>query len=434
MPDQITKHTPAVEAIMSNITADSTTVALAGEVPLEKKVAENLPDESLETQGTEPVSSPINPIPTSEGPSDPIKLAPGEPVPDPSTVTSDTVSSTVHDDITLAGTADDSQQKFSVNPIPATAGGGNPIKLAPGEKVPDASEITTNTVNSTVRTDKESYENSDAIGAPPVLPPASTSDASPFTLTVGPESTTAQLAGQVPLEPKQVAVPDIVKESQEAAGVDPEASAIPEEIREKSAVEKELLSEVPEAPVTSDDSTVAAESATAAESSANGGIAPSVPEPVKESIVESGQSPEAAAYSEPVEEKKAVEKELLPEVKPDGITKEPAPDTTDSAATLSPPEASKEPESRDISPTTVPGSHAQPVPAVTTGGASTTTDKTSTAAETPTTPTTSATPSASKAAEGESPASPVTTDKKKKRFSILGKLKEKFSDKHKDKN
>jgi hypothetical protein len=453
---------------MSNVTPESTTVALAGEVPLENKVAADLPGAFPETPGTEPASFSVNPIPASEGLGNPIKLAPGEPVPDPSTLTSNTVESTVHDDLTLANTADDSQQKFSVNPIPATAGGGNPIKLAPGEKVPDPSEITANTVASTVRTDKESYENGDALGAPPVLPPvvtpeaereekgtgvldlppisknmipesslpigaegAGTFDGNPLIQSVGPQSTTAQLAAQVPLEPKPTE-PEAVKESQESAGVDPEVSAVPEEVHTKSAVEEELPSAVPEAPVTSNDTAVAAkdevvEVTRLGGSDANGAVAPAVPEFVKESIVESGQSPEAAAYSEPIEEKKAVEKELLSEVKPEDSTGEPAPKIADSAAALSPPETPKEPESRDISPTTVPDSHTQTVPSITT-------DKTSTVPETSTTPATPATPSSSKAVDGQSPASPVATEKKKKRLSIFGKLKEKFSDKHKDKN
>ncbi len=40
----------------------------------------------------------------------------------------------------------------------------------------------------------------------------------------------------------------MVKESQEEAKVDPEASAVAEEVKEKAAVEEELLETVPEAP------------------------------------------------------------------------------------------------------------------------------------------------------------------------------------------
>ena len=232
----------------------------------------------------------------------------------------------------------------------------------------------------------------------------------------------------------------MVKESQEEADVDPEASAVPEEVREKSEMEKELLSQVPEAPTTSDDTTTAVKSAgatvaetgaavgaaalavggaaaayasTAKDKAAEGlaqasntetaqtatsyvtsakdkvaeatGLGTSsaqatsdvTPEVVKESIAESGQSPEAAAYAEPVAEKSAMEKELLSEVKQENSTGEPAPKMEETKALSPPPHT----DSRDISPTTVPGSHkpmaTEPAaePAVTTGVASATTEK-----------------------------------------------------------
>jgi hypothetical protein len=121
----------------------------------------------------------------------------------------------------------DENQTFSVNPIPATAGLGNPIQLAPGEPVPDPSTLTSNTVASTVKLDEASYNNADAdvataagpaggdmMSVPPVqkgmipessLPmgagPAGDGNVGPFISSVGEGSTTAQLAGQVPLEP-----------------------------------------------------------------------------------------------------------------------------------------------------------------------------------------------------------------------------------------
>ena len=53
-----------------------------------------------------------------------------------------------------------------VNPLPATAGIGNPVQLAPGEKVPDPSTLTDNTVQSTARTDKAAYAAGGAAYAP----------------------------------------------------------------------------------------------------------------------------------------------------------------------------------------------------------------------------------------------------------------------------
>jgi hypothetical protein len=526
-PDRITKHTPATAGIMSSAAPISTTYELAKDVPLEKSASSGVPGGFPETPDTEPAAFSVNPIPATAGAGNPISLAPGEKVPDPSTITSNNVSSAVHDDISLAKGADEPEQTFSVAPIPATAGAGNPVHLGAGEPVPSHSEITANTVDSTVRTDKESYEKADA-GAPvlpPVvtpdaerkgkgtgvldLPPVSkniipesslpmgvagigTFDAGPTIQSAGANSTTAQMRANVPLEEKSE-VPEVVKESQEEAGIAPEASGVPEEVQEKSEVEKELLSKVPEAPATSDDTTTAAKSAgaTVAEAGAAVGaaafavgdaaaayastakdkaaeaIAPAsntepaqtatsyvtsakdkvaeatglgtpsaqattdvTPEVVKESIEESGQSPEAAAYAEPVAEKSAMEKELLSEVKEENSTGEPAP-KIEETKTLSPPPAT---ESRDISPTTVPGSHkpmptgpaAEPAaePAVTTGVASATTEEKSTAApNTPSKPT-PASPAAGSSAAAEA--------KKNKRRSFFGRIKDRFSDKKKE--
>jgi hypothetical protein len=323
--DRIKKHThtPAAAAIMSGVTPNSTTAALAKDVPKENGTSSALPGAFPETPATEPESFSINPIPASAGNGNPITLAPGEAVPHPSTINGNTIASGVHDDEELKAADLAKEPTFSVNPIPATAGGGNPITLAPGEPVPNPSTITGNTVASTVRTDKESYEKSGGLGTAPFLPPVvtpeaeraakgtgvldlpSTSkgglipesslamgeggagnyDASPTIQSVGPgattaalagavplekdikgkdtatiqsvgpSATTAALAGTVPLEKKESSVPDLVKESQKAAHFPPEASAVPEEVEEKKEVERELLSGVPLAPVTSDDTT-----------------------------------------------------------------------------------------------------------------------------------------------------------------------------------
>ncbi|OTB07069.1 carbohydrate-binding module family 48 protein [Hypoxylon sp. CI-4A] len=332
-PERIIAEEPATAIIMNSITPESTTAALAAEVPLEKKKNEELPGTFPETPAAE---------------------------------------------LDKAG-------DFSVNPLPATAGAVNPITLAPGEKIPEglAAESTT----SNVKLDPESYEKSDTLpgGAPALFSSAA------------PESTTAALAASAPLETKAPVVPEVVKESQEKAHVDPEASAVPAEVEEKAAVESELLEKVKEAPTTSEgtagqgtektekvvDASEAAASvaaaatalggaaiagavaakdiavekatdaATAAQTSATeaatnlpdsvkeklpesvqnaiGGttkeetreeVSPEVPAEVKESIAEAGKAPEAAANTEAVEDKKAVEAELLKEVKPVDADKE----------------------------------------------------------------------------------------------------------------
>lgn len=286
------------------------------------------------------------------------------------------------------------EKEVKINPLPAADGAVNPVKLAPGEKIPE--HLTAQDVNSNVRLDKESYEKSDAIpGIFTALPIVGGTMIPESSLPMGggkedvtinsaaPTSTTAALAAGVPLE--QPKVPEAVKESQEMAGVEPGASGISEQVREKEQVEEELKETVPEAPSTSEGTagtgteksegdktltemaTAAAASAVAAGGAAlaavivtkdkavehAGGptthvpdsveeqpytpvqdetastnqegereevppeeVSPAVPAEVKESIAEAGEEPEAAANTAAVEEKKAVESELLGKVKP----------------------------------------------------------------------------------------------------------------------
>lgn len=230
----------------------------------------------------------VAPIPASEGAGNPIQLAAGEKVPESSTINDNTVSSQVHDDPELKSSAEDSEQTFGVAPIPATGGIGNPVQLEPGEKVPDPSTFTGNTINSNVKLDKESYEKSDS-GAPVLPPPLSpqseleaggasifglgpqtsnmipessmpigkdmpadigAQDTGPAISSVAPTSTTNELAGQQPIESREP--PAIVTDSQQQAQVDPEAAASPRALQEKDEMESELHSKVPEAPATSE--------------------------------------------------------------------------------------------------------------------------------------------------------------------------------------
>jgi hypothetical protein len=481
---------------MSSVTPSSTTAALAGQVPKEgsKEVSSGLPGTFPETPATEPSDFSVNPIPKTDGPGNPIKLAPGEKVPDASTLTGNTISSTV---------GRDEPETFSVNPIPASSGAGNPIHLAPGEKVPDPSTISGNTVNNTVSLDKESYERGETgasafssgtsnsvgdsalgggmFGVPPVtknmIPESSLpmgsgavgeTDPGVTIQSAGPQSTTAALAGQVPLEPR---VPAVVKESQKEAHVDPEASASSEAVKEKSEVEQELKKVVPEEPAATESGFSAGKIAgavtggAAAAGAAIAGTAylakdkavdatksidPStahtsvVPDVVKDSIAKAHISPEASANPEAVKEKDAMEAELEKKVKVSNATGEPAPTPGPagglSETALSSPEpltSSSEPKlnapataaattpaqkdlatpstptkptiSRDVSPKggpAVPSSSADVPP---TTPAKTTTDI----------------PASTKATEADSVAGTPDTkaEKKKKRHSILHKLK-----------
>lgn len=320
--------------------------------------------------------------------------------------------------------ANEEDKTVSVNPLPAAPGAVNPITLEPGEKIPQG--VAAQGVNDNVKLDKESYEKSDALPGvvatdlPPVskntipessLPITSNKDAT--INTVGPGATTAALAGQVPLESKDAKVPEVVKESQEKAGVAPEASAVPEEVKEKAAVEEELKSKVQEAPGTSEGhagigaekqentgliagaalttggavaaAAIAAKdkvaetagptvnnAAAAATDAANKNlpdsvkaqlpeaaqnhlaaqskettleeVSPQVPAEVKESLTEAGKSPEAAANTEAVVEKKQVESELLKEVKSVPAVDETKPAAA--AASETKPVAAKAPETK----------------------------------------------------------------------------------------
>ena len=389
----------AATGIMSGVTPHSTTVGLAANVPKESErgnqevrpesASSDVPGSFPETPFHDANEFAIDPLPATSGTGNPVNIRPGDRVPHPNTLTDKTIQSTVRDDPSLKKSADDSEQTLGVALIPATSGIGNPISLRPGEKVPHHSTFTENNVDSNVTTDKESYEkaggtgftaSNNASGAsreipsmPPVLgtmiPESSlpmgenfgTSDLGATIQSAGANSTTATLAGRVPLEPR--GVPTVVSESQQEAGVDPEASGSREAVKEKSAVEKELESKVPEEPPTSEgtsgkDASVAAAAggvaaggaAAAAATAASGSkalppsvqqsineinegstgtpIASTVPDIVQESIAESHQSPEAAGDNAKVAEKKVVEKELLSEVPKEKAVSEPAPSSS----------------------------------------------------------------------------------------------------------
>ncbi|KAF4979821.1 hypothetical protein FZEAL_4037 [Fusarium zealandicum] len=110
-------------------------------------------------------------------------------------------------------------------------------------------------------------------------------------------------------------VPAEVKDSLVEAGKAPEAAANTAAVEDKKEVEAELLREVK--PITGTYDAVVESSY-----EENKQVSPEVPIEVKESIVEAGKNPEAAANTEAVEEKKLVEAELLKEVKPAAAVEE----------------------------------------------------------------------------------------------------------------
>lgn len=427
---------------MSGVTPLATTAGLAGNVPKEaerdiapESASSDIPGSFPETPFHDASEYNVDPVPATSGMGNPANLAPGEKVPHPNTLTSNTVSSTARDDTSLKKSVEDSEQTFGVAPLPATTGSGNPVSLQPGEKVPHHSEFTPNTTTSHVTTDKESYDRAggapqlpdvvtpdderDALGGMFKMPgiggtmipesslpmgpgAASEVDKGPMIQSAGAKSTTAALAGNVPLEPR--GVPEIVQESQQEAGFGPEASENREAVKEKSAMETELETKVPEEPATSESTGVAAsegaggnsggmekDAAMAAGGVVAGGavvaaatashglpssvqqsidemnkgsaIAPTVPDIVQESITKSHQSPEAAGDKSMVGEKSTMEKELLSEVKKEDDVGEPAPSSSAALAESAPAPTGSEnappPISKDSAPFTTAAAPAQ---------------------------------------------------------------------------
>jgi hypothetical protein len=366
---------------MSGVTPGSTTAALAGQVPKEPARSE-VPGAFIETPATEP-------------------------------------------------------DAFSVNPIPASGGFGNPISLAPGEKVPE----NTASINSAVKTDEASYEKADAGPAAALaalakddkptsnlIPESSLPIAGGNTIqSVGATSTTAALAGAVPKEPR--GVPEVVTESQHAAHVDPEASANTEAVTEKEEVEAELKKTVPEEPATSESglgagkvagivtgTAAAAGAAVAGAAAVAKETAADVPAVVSESLREAHQSPEAAANPEAVAEKSAVEAELEKKVAVSESAGEPAPTTTAATSSTAPGDAVPK-DSGDVSPLSKPTTTAQDAPV-----AETTKGKTEAGPATPqkenVKPGAAATPESSNATKSE--------ERKSRRRSLFAKLKKIF--------
>lgn len=375
----------AVGAIAGGAAAVGAAAAAAGAA-----VAHHTKSGSADMPGAFPPETPI------AGKSSPgMQFYPGDIVPDYSTYFSATSpDAPAPRESSLAEPSKEKEPTFSVNPLPPTSGLGNP---APGD-------VNTNTTTSAVALDRAAYEKADALptdssaepsaldaskgafGVPPVtnnlipessLPigtdasaSASATDNSPFIASsAGTATSTAALAGQVPLEPR--GVPEVVKESQDAAHASPEASASPDAVQNKDKLEQELQKKVPEEPATSEDTTInklgvaaagaggimaataAAFGFTSGSQSAatqkeiadqeQGDVLPAtqessdgVPAAVSESQHQAHVSPEASANPEAVTEKSAVEKELTSKVPVHNETGEPAPTSTAATSAVAP--------------------------------------------------------------------------------------------------
>jgi hypothetical protein len=467
---------PDHEAVTGNTTKSKVT---GSKEDYEKDASSALPEEK---------SYGISPIPASSGTGNPISLPAGEKLPDHKSITGNTIGSQVttsKEDYEKDASSDFPEKSYGVDPIPASAGIGNPISVPARDSVKQHKNLLARSVDETATTSKEDYEKAGSAAMPvgaagagtaepsesafsvpdktkDMIPESSlpmsgglkdTIGAGPFVQSSGPGTTTAALAGQVPLEPKSKA---FVVEDKTPSTSDPSpflqssgpgtttaalAGQVPLESNTLSAsgaspftqssgagtTTAALAGQVPLEPKS--EATVLDDEKPSATLT---GPAPDVPEVVKESLSQAHQSPEAAASPEAVEEKKEAERELLQQVKPTDAVGEPAPTlaaatsptapaatgTTDSKA----PEAPTKPGALgDVSPVGTEANATAPAPSspiVTTGAAESTTS----AVSTPQKPTTPASSAAS------SPADPNGTKdkKKKKRQSFFGKLKDKL--------
>ncbi|KAL1962497.1 hypothetical protein VTN77DRAFT_9618 [Rasamsonia byssochlamydoides] len=319
-------------AVMAGVTPDSTTAALVADVPKESD-SKNATVSSAAPDSTATQLAKDAPLETSGA-------VPG----------------------TFLETPAREPEQLSVNPIAASSGLGNPVKLKPGEPVPPSSTFSPNTVESTATTDKEGYEKDASYPVVPGLGPEATKpvqafavpdvttdlipesrlplnpkvcdSADPITVqSAAPEATTAVLAAQVPLESEKKKkkqtngeapadeVPDVVKQSISDAHRDPGAAANAEAVEEKKAVEEELQKKVEPK-----ETAGPAGAPTASE----------VPDVVKASLRKAHEEPEAAANSEAVEGKKLVEDELQFKVPTAESAGQPAPTTTAETALTAP--------------------------------------------------------------------------------------------------
>ncbi|KAI6248386.1 hypothetical protein HI914_03468 [Erysiphe necator] len=231
--DKITILPPESVGIMSGVTADSTTVSMAGKVPL----VTNQKYDSTTLPGTFPITPGVAEKAECEYLTKPVSIpelsntqAAHDDHPTPFVDTSNN----------LRNGADEktkNEKVFGVSPLPAFPGAVNPISIAPGEKLPDYSLLTPNTLKSNIdlkdekhiqsnsvtdslpTTDLASSQNEsdiDKIVFSNISKPSEINDPvtilpiklgmtdeipnSPFIQSVGPQSTTATLASEVPIK------------------------------------------------------------------------------------------------------------------------------------------------------------------------------------------------------------------------------------------
>ncbi|KAJ5723279.1 hypothetical protein N7488_001314 [Penicillium malachiteum] len=219
----------------------------------------------------------------------------------------------------------ESDKILSVNPIPASGGIGNPIKLNPGEKVPDPSTIHGNTVESTVKLDQASYEKGDSV---PLGSAGTQSDtAGPSAFSLPPVSKTTIPESSLPMGGPAQRAATTAEEQKHAGGPAQQAAMADHDYTIQSAAPGSTTAALAaQVPLEKDIA------------NQTNGTAPvdEVPAVVKDSIAEAHRDPEAAANKEAVEEKKDVEEELQKKVDIDESAGTPAPTETAAQSVTAP--------------------------------------------------------------------------------------------------
>ncbi|EYE98236.1 carbohydrate-binding module family 48 protein [Aspergillus ruber CBS 135680] len=297
-------------AVMSGVTPDSSTAALAANVPKESEKKASTLSSAAPESTTANLAKQI-----------PFENNNNEGVPG-----------------SFPDTPATEAETFSVNPIPASSGASNPIKLKPGEKVPDPSTTHSSTVQSTARTDLAGYEQ-DPSGSLAGLPTATNPAASHPNPSGGRRQSKIVPESGLPVDGESVGLTD---------------TGITIETTTPSATTVGLASAVP------------LESQKQHSSSGAGGPVSEVPSRVRNSISEAHQDPEAAASKGAVEEKKEFEDELKQKVKPTEAGGTPGPTTTAATTETAPVTTGGAFQSGQVSPR----SPSPSEPTVTTGVAS----------------------------------------------------------------
>lgn len=323
-------------ATINSVAPEATTASLAAAVPVEHTTKDFVHDETISSvapeSSTAELAAEVPKVVSTPGTND----VPGGFPETPATEIAEPTPIII------------GEQVFSVKPFPASDTPTNPFHLEPGEPIPQ-NEFTTADINRHVKLDEESYERADAsnlgfgLGGAPVLPevvtPAALREAEGRGVLDIPEPTANMIPeSSLPITSFAAAtvapeVPEIVKESQEKANVEPEASAVPEVVELKKELEEELKTEVPVIPETEtvkekedSDAPAVATATTVGGIMAAAGIASAsgepndettpavVPEIVRDSQKIAHAEPEASAVEEAVEAKREVEEELRKEV------------------------------------------------------------------------------------------------------------------------